>query len=191
MPTVEHRTLAVAPTTPVAQPDAQLQEGEFLAKAVVYGVVDTYGTDWAPGVFSDSLSTGPLPPVLWSHNSQQSPTNVLGRLVDWHDSLSALLVVGQLDQVNPHYDLVRGQLQSQTIVGVSVGFIRLEDRPSEVNDGAITIVRADLCELSLVTENSVPGAEVMAVRSAQRRRSPSLLEDVDEVLSHRNIRRLR
>ncbi len=115
MPTVEHRTLAVAPTTPVAQPDAQLQEGEFLAKAVVYGVVDTYGTDFAPGVFNQSLSSDPLPPVLWSHNSQQSPTNVLGRLVDWHDSLSALLVVGQLDQANPHYDLMRGQLQSKTI----------------------------------------------------------------------------
>ena len=188
MPIVEYRTLGVAPTTPVAQPDAQLKEGEFLAKAVVYGVKDTYGTDFAPGVFNESLSTDPLPPVLWSHNSQQSPTNVLGRLVDWHDSLSALLVIGQLDQVNPHYDLVRGQLQTKTIVGVSVGFVRQADQPSEINDGAITILRATLCELSLVVEPSVPGAQVMSVRGVQRRRRRTVLEDVDDVLSERGIR---
>jgi len=189
MSTVEYRTLAVAPTTPTAQPDADLQEGEFLAKAVVYSVVDTYGTDFAPGVFNDSLSSGPLPPVLWSHNSQDSPANVLGRLVDWSDTLSALLVVGQLDQANPHYDLVRGQLQTQTMVGVSVGFVRTADQPSEINPGAITILQAELCELSLVVEPSVPGAQVLAVRNRQRPRQRTLLEDLDEALSHRSLRR--
>jgi HK97 family phage prohead protease len=180
---VEHRLVAIAPTTPVAQPDANLSEGEFLAKAVVYSVRDSYGTDFAPGVFNDSLTTGPLPPVLWSHNSQESPTNVLGQIVDWSDSLSALLVVGQLDQANPHYDLVRGQLQSKTIVGVSVGFVREADAPSIVNDGGFTILRATLCELSLVVEPSVPGAMVMSVRAAQRRkRARTPMELADDAL---------
>ncbi len=74
---------------------------------------------------------------------------------------------------------------------MSVGFVRQEDQPSEIDTGAITIVRAELCELSLVVEPSVPGAEVMAVRGVQRRRTPSLLEDVDDVLAERGIRRTR
>jgi HK97 family phage prohead protease len=185
MPTVEHRLVAIAPTIPLAQPDTQLAEGEFLARAVAYSMVDTYGTDFAPGVFNDSL-TGNLPPVLWSHNAQESPNNVLGKLVDWHDSPQALLVVGQLDTVNPHYDLVRSQLQNKTIVGVSVGFVRLADEPSIVNEGATTITKASLMELSLVVEPSVPGAQVLAVRRAQRRkRGQSILDDVDEIMRDR------
>jgi HK97 family phage prohead protease len=188
---VEHRLLAIAPTVPGAQPDTNglVNDGEFLAKAMVYSVIDSYGTDFAPGVFNDSLTNNPLPPVLWSHNSTQAPTNVLGRLVDWSDTPAALLVVGQLDPVNPHYDLVRSQLATKTMIGVSVGFIRQADEPSAVNPDGTTITKATLCELSLVVEPSVPGAQVLAVRSRRNRLRPrNILDDVDEVMRDRGYR---
>ena len=79
-------------------------------------------------------------------------------------------------------------LQNKTIVGVSVGFVRLADEPSIVNDGATTITRASLMELSLVVEPSVPGAQVLAVRAAQRRkRARTILDDVDDVMRDRYL----
>lgn len=186
---IEHRFVAGAPKLLVPE-NALQSDGEFAAQAVTYNVVDTYNTTFSPGVFSDYLSSNPLPPILWGHQGSQSPTNVLGRVVDWQDQPGGLLVIGQLDPNNPYFDLVRGQLQNRSIVGVSVGFVRKQDQPSMLFDNATAITQADLPEISLVVEPSVPGAQILAIRNRAGRRQQrnfDVVREAERIMEERSL----
>jgi HK97 family phage prohead protease len=185
---IEHRFVAGA-TKLLVPADALKSDGEFAAQAMTYNVVDTYNTTFSQGAFSDYLSSNPLPPILWGHQGSQSPTNVLGQVVDWQDQPGGLLVIGQLDPNNPHFDLVRGQLQSRSIIGVSVGFVRKQDEPSLLFDGVTAITQADLPEISLVVEPSVPGAQVLAIRnrSGRRQRGFDVVREAERIMADRRL----
>jgi HK97 family phage prohead protease len=185
---IEHRFVAQG-TKLLVPSDALKSDGEFAAQAMTYNVVDTYGTTFSPGAFSDYLSSNPLPPIVWGHIADQSPANVLGQVVDWQDQPGGLLIIGQLDPNNPHFDLVRGQLQSKTIRGVSVGFIRLQDEPSQLFDNVTAITKADLSEISLVVEPSVPGAQVLAIRNraGRRRQRFDVLREADRIMAEHRL----
>lgn len=188
MTTIEHRFVKRAATLSVP-PGVLTGPGEFAAQAVTYNVPDTYMTTWAPGCFNAGLADQ-LPTVLYGHDSTNL-TNVLGRVVDWQDQLQGLLLVAQLDlnDAVPLAAQAYAQLQSGTLRGVSVGFIREDSEPDPNFDGCTLITRATMCEISLVIEPAVPGAQVLAVRNrvGRRRQVDEMWAEVGRIFEERGL----
>lgn len=138
----------------------------FSALVLRYGVVDTYGTVFTPGVFTDSLTTR-MPRICWSHDW----ADPIGRWVSWTETSDGLELVGELDDFDavPRARQAAAQLRSGTIDQFSVGFVRLSDEPAgdDFPPGVRAITEGLLDEVSLVLVGSVPGTRPVTVpRSA-------------------------
>lgn len=154
---------------------AVTDEGTFEVLAVAYGVTDDYGTRFVPGVFNDSLEQR-LPVIAWAHDWSEP----IGRATGWReDPEVGLYVTGRLDLGGAveRAKQAHEQMRSGTLTDVSVGFWRLADRTAE--DGVTEITKGDLDEVSVVLRGAVPGARLLAVRSA---RSGEMVE-VDAVVA--------
>lgn len=154
---------------------AVTDEGTFEVLAVAYGVVDDYGTRFVPGVFNDSLEQR-LPVIAWAHDWSEP----IGRATGWREDPDVGLYITCRLDLSP--DVPRGrqaheQMRSETLTDVSVGFWRIADRTAD--DGVTEITRGDLDEVSVVLRGAVPGAKVLAVRSA---RSGEMI-DMDAVVA--------
>lgn len=137
-------------------------EGTFEVLAVAYDVEDDYGTRFVKGVFNDSLEER-LPVIAWAHDWSEP----IGRATGWSETDEGLFITGRLD-LGGHVERAKQaheQMRSGTLTDVSVGFWRLADRTAD--DGVTEIVKGDLDEVSVVLRGAVPGAKVMAVRSAR------------------------
>lgn len=138
------------------------EDGTIELLAVVWGVVDDYGTRFIKGAFSESLEAR-LPTIAWGHQW----TEPVGRAVSYRETDEGLFITARLDigQGIARADQAYAQLKSGTLDDVSIGFWRLADRTAD--DGVTEITRGDLDEVSVVLRGAVPGAKVMAVRSAR------------------------
>ena len=142
-------------------------DGTLEVLAVAYNVVDDYGSVWAPGVFERSASER-LPVIAWAH-SWDDP---IGRATGYRDAEEGAYFGARLDigGAVPRADQAFQQMspgpngEAPTLTDVSVGFMR---RADEERDGVTVITKADLDEVSFVLRGAVPGAKVLAVRSAR------------------------
>lgn len=136
--------------------------GAFEAYALTYNVVDEYNTRFLPGCATESLRRG-LPEVTWEHAGRR-----LGAVEDYRDNATALTILGQLDQPEGRNEtLIRrawAGMRTGTLTDFSIEFIRREWRTAP--DGVVEFQRIDLEAVSLVLEGAVPGAELVATRSA-------------------------
>lgn len=141
---------------------AVTEEGTFEVLAVAYGVTDDYGTRFVKGVFNDSLDQR-LPVIAWAHSWDEP----IGKATGWSETDEGLFITGRLDLGGsvPRAKQAHEQMRSGTLTDVSIGFWRLADRTAD--DGVTEIVKGDLDEVSVVLRGAVPGAKVMAVRSAR------------------------
>ena len=153
------------------------EEGTFEVMAVAYSVVDDYGTRFIKGVFNESLDQR-LPTIAWGHQWAEP----IGRATDWHETDEGLFITARLDLAGdvPRAKQAHEQMLSGTLDDVSVGFWRLADRTAD--DGVTEIIKGDLDEVSVVLRGAVPGAKVLAVRSA---RTGEMVE-VDSVVAIAN-----
>lgn len=135
----------------------------FSARAVNYGVRDSYGTSWTEGVFKDSLAGG-LPPVLWGHDRNDP----IGRVTGYREDSTGLDIDVELDDFEavPRAKQAYAQLRSGTMKEFSFAFARGEDRADPVLKNTTQITRADVDEFSLVMKGAVPGTGNVVVRSA-------------------------
>lgn len=140
----------------------------FTARVVNYGVVDSYGTSWAQGVFARSLAEG-LPPVVWCHDW----TDPIGRVTGYREDETGLDIDVEFDDFEavPRARQAHSQLGSGTMGQFSFAFERRSERPDPVNQGATQITDADVEEFSVVLRGSVPGTKVLSLRSASVTRS--------------------
>lgn len=146
--------------------------GRVVMDVMRYEKIDTYGTRFAPGTFTESLSAR-MPVMLWVH----SLSDPVGRWVDADDTAKRLRLAGQLDleMINetmpavPSAHRAFAQLRSGTVREGSVGFVRQEDE----EDGQ-RITKADLPETSLTPVGSVPGTQLVSVRTPSEVRSDLL-----------------
>ena len=131
------------------------------ARAVSYGVRDTFGTSWAPGVFKHSLSRS-LPAVLWAHNRER----IVGKVTDFADTPTGLDVTIRLaDPARvPDAAMVQSLLADSMVPGVSVGFRDAVAARDPQSRDTMRIKSATLSELSFVAAPSVPGAVVTGWR---------------------------
>lgn len=136
------------------------------------GVVDDYGSVWMPDTFDLSLDARP-PTLAWGH----SWTEPIGRACGWERQGDLRAIRFRLDPID---QAERAFVQMQpgpngepaTIDDCSVGFSNVDRREPTDDDlkrwpGCREVItRADLDEVSLVLRGAVPGAKVLAVRSA-------------------------
>lgn len=141
---------------------AVAEDGTIEVLAVVWGVVDDYGTRFVKGAFTESIEAR-LPTIAWAHDWSEP----VGRAVSYRETDEGLFITARLDigQGIARADQAYAQLKSGTLDDVSIGFWRLADRTAE--DGVTEITEGDLDEVSVVLRGAVPGAKVMAVRSAR------------------------
>lgn len=141
-------------------------------KVVRSGVVDEYGTLWAPDAFDKALGQR-LPTLVWHHNWEEPLGPALGFRatptgpeVDFAFSDFAAV---------PMARRAHAQVLDGTIRDASVGFVvpkggRREPTDDEVRQypGVREVVEeADADEVSLVLRGAVPGAKVLAARSGR------------------------
>jgi HK97 family phage prohead protease len=142
-------------------------------RLVTYNVVDTYGSNWQRGVFDDSLATRHVPAV-WSHDKTQIFGSVREHeITPTHVDVN--VAFADLDSV-PLARTAYSLMKDKHVVDTSFGFARVEGgtisrrsdpkfAPSLTGERE-RMVRADLIEVSPVLKGSVPGSQVLAVRSA-------------------------
>lgn len=145
--------------------------GEFEALVLPYGVVDTYGTVWEPGVFSESLGRR-MPVLVWGHDWHEP----IGRATAWREvregPAAGLYMTFRLSnpEVVTRAAQAYEQLRDGTLDNFSVGFIREEQRDAseEYGPGVVAITRAQLDEVSIVIVGAVGGTRLLSVREQRR-----------------------
>jgi hypothetical protein len=138
--------------------------GRFEVAAVTYGTVDSHGTRWLPGVFTDSLRRQ-MPTARFGHSENRA--RHIGTFHDWREDPDQLVLIGQLEprEKTPWVRRAWEGLRSRVLTDFSVVFTRKQARTAP--DGVTEFVRADLHRVDLVLEGSVPGAQLLAFRGAQ------------------------
>lgn len=137
------------------------EDGTIEILAVAYNVTDDYGTQFRRGTFTASLERH-LPVIAWAHSWDEP----IGRATGFRETDDGLVLTARLDVGGavPRADQAYEQMRSGTLTDVSVGFMR---RASEQEGDVVVITEADLDEVSVVLRGAVPGAKVLAVRSAR------------------------
>jgi HK97 family phage prohead protease len=145
----------------------------FWARVLNYGVKDSYGTAFRPGLFNAQLDRGDYPPLLYGHD-WMSLANVLGRAIDHDDTAAGLDLRFRLDvEENPLARQAADQLRSGTLSEFSIGFTREDDRPRP-DLGVIEVTEAYLDEVSVVPRGAVPGTALLSMRKADHDRVMTL-----------------
>lgn len=136
-------------------------DGTIEILAVAYNVTDDYGTQFRRGTFTKSLEQH-LPVIAWAHSWDEP----IGRATGFREADEGLYLTARLDIGGsvPRADQAHEQMRSGTLTDVSIGFIR---HASEQEGDVVVITEADLDEVSVVLRGAVPGAKVLAVRSAR------------------------
>lgn len=148
--------------------------------AIRPGVVDDYGSLWMPDAFDESLAKR-MPTLCWSHDWNEP----LGPPVSYRTSDQGPEVdftFSDFDAV-PQARRAHAQVLDGTIQDCSVGFSDTQRRdPTDAEKAKYpgireVIERATLDEISLVLRGAVPGAKVLAVRSAGGERTGTVTID--------------
>lgn len=160
----ETRTATVVEVRGPTPENPDIKPG-FTARAVQYGVADTYNTSWYRGVFAESLAQR-MPSVVWCHDW----ADPVGRVVDYRDTETGLDIDVELDDFDavPRARQAYAQLKSGSMSQFSFAFKRAEERPDPRLAATRTteITKAGLDEFSIVLNGAVPGTHVTAIRSA-------------------------
>lgn len=145
-------------------------------KAITPGVVDDYGSVWMPDTFDADtqarVAADPddTPSLAWAHRWHDP----IGHGLTYEPSDAGPALSFELDDFDavPRAKQADAQVRSKTIRDCSVGFSDCERRTPTPEDETrwpgctevITAARLD--EVSLVLRGAVPGAKVLAVRTA-------------------------
>lgn len=138
-------------------------------KVISTGIVDDYGSMWDPHCF-DAYAQKRMPVLCWAH-SWADPIGVAVSYTPSDEGPTVRFKFDDFDAV-PQAKRAFAQVKSGTIGDCSVGFSNTTRRdPTEEERSAHPgakefIVSAELDETSLVLRGAVPGAKVVALRSA-------------------------
>jgi HK97 family phage prohead protease len=140
---------------------AVADDGTIELLAVSYGITDDYGTQFQRGTFTESLEQR-LPVIAFGHDW----SDPIGRATAFREDDDGLYLTARLDigGAVPRADQAYQQMRSGTLTDVSVGFWRTAQ---EDKGDYVLITKGELDEVSVVLRGAVPGARVLAVRSAR------------------------
>lgn len=145
----------------------------FSLRVVTYDVVDSYGSVWAPDVFTRSLEQK-MPSAAWAHDWSR----IIGSLKEYDlqpDGVDGLVKFADFDHV-PDARMAWSLLKDKHVKDTSFGFKRQDWQDARSDStykasrtGEKEIIRvARLDEVSPVLVGAVPGSKTYAVRSEGR-----------------------
>jgi len=152
-------------------------DGKHTFSAVVmrWDSPDTYGTTFRRGAFTESMETR-KPAVLWGHD-WRSP---VAKVTSYSDTAEGLVITGEFADFEavPEARKAHALLKDGIIGDFSVGFSResVEDDPN--HRGVTRITKANLPEVSIVLEASVPGTKLLSVRTPESNNDNDFTADV-------------
>jgi HK97 family phage prohead protease len=149
--------------------DSLSEEGVFTGYASIFGVEDSYRDIVEAGAFKKTLRETKSYPCLWYHD----PAEPIGIITAEEDS-KGLLIRGEINMEVRRASEIRALMKQGAVKGLSIGFETVKAKVDEKN-GTRTIKEIRLWEVSLVTFQACPGAEVSDVKS-------SFADDIDAAL---------
>ena len=174
--TIEHRTFR---NVEIRATDQRGPNGRPVVtlRAITPGVVDDYGSVWLPDTFDEAMQAriaadpDDTPALCWAHRWDDP----IGHGIAYRATANGPDVDFEFDDFDavPRAKQAEAQVRSKTIRDCSVGFFDVQrrdptDEERQQYPGVTEIIeKADLDEVSLVLRGAVPGAKVLAMRSAQ------------------------
>lgn len=157
----------------------------FEGYASVWNVIDTYGTEFAPGCFKRTLgewrARGAWPDFLLQHDVSL----VAGKWLDMREDDVGLWVRGQYVK-SAFGDHGLACVREGIATGLSIGFVMRGYEIDDRNDQSMLITDVDLYEISQVTKPANPAAGFTALRTVQPN---STRREVEAVLRHLGVPR--
>jgi HK97 family phage prohead protease len=140
------------------------ETGTFIGYAAAWAKRDTFGDQWMPGAFADSLrahaEAGTRPLMLWHHDRERP----IGVWEDIREDGVGLKVTGRLVLDSTAGRDAYALMRAGALDGLSVGFRTV--RAGKLPDGGREVRAVNLIEISPVTLPSQSLARIGAVRSA-------------------------
>lgn len=170
------KSLTVKPVQAKAVDGSDLEEGEFLAYASVFGVKDLDGDVVSPDAFDKTLaewkSSGNLVPMLWGHNTSDPDMN-LGEFASTEVDEHGLLVKGRIDLEGPKgqqvYRLIKGgrvRQLSYTYRITKGEYVIPQGEENADKEPYFRIDEVELFEISIVQIGANQETEILAVKAA-------------------------
>lgn len=172
------KALTVKPVKTKAADGAgdDLEEGEFLAYASVFGTKDLDGDVVSPNAFDKTLAawkaSGNLVPMLWGHNTSDPDMN-LGDFPSTEVDDHGLLVKGRIDLEGPKgpqtYRLIKGgrvRQLSYTYRITKGEYVIPQGEENADKESYFRIDEVELFEISIVQIGANQETEILAVKSA-------------------------
>lgn len=152
-------------TVKAAGPADDLEEGQFIGYASIFGNVDSYGDIVEPGAFKKTLAEWELSldilSCLWAHD-MNDPFSNIGEVLDVKEDDRGLLVKVQLDLDNPKalqiYRLAKGRRLTQMSFAYDVIV-------GDKQDDGFHLIELKLYEVSLVPIGANQLTDVVAIKS--------------------------
>lgn len=140
------------------------EDGTFTGYASVFGAIDSYGTGWAKGCFSDSLKdiadNNRTLPMLWSHDSKEP----IGKYTKLEEDDYGLRVEGKVITSIPRGKQVYDLMREGIVSGLSVS-VDIQEFDYDQQNDLITFTKCDLYEISPCVFPAVKEAQIDTVRS--------------------------
>lgn len=151
-----------------AGPGDNLEPGQFVAYASVFGNVDSYGDIVERGAFANTLKEWAQAdsqlPVLWGHD-MSSPFSNIGHVVEAVEDEKGLRVTAQLDLADKTAEQVYRLLMGKRVNQMSFAYDVL-NAPEQNEAGANLLKELKLYEVSVVPIGANQETEVLAVKTA-------------------------
>lgn len=143
--------------------------GRVSGIALTYGVVDSYGTMFAPGAAKRSIDTrvkaGKLPLLMDHERSTRAHVGVVRSLDEVGDALVMTADVFDTAEGRAALEYVKAVLASDASTGFSVGFVPRQSETVMVDGQRVErFTEIELREVSITPMPAVPGADVLGAR---------------------------
>lgn len=142
--------------------------GVFSGYASVFGGLDSYGDEIAPGAYAKSLkahkAAGTMPLMLWSHD----PSQPIGKWVSLEEDDRGLKVAGQLTLGVQAAREALALMKAGAVSGLSIGY-RVPPGGAVVEQRRRLLKEIDLVEVSIVALPADGSARVTDVKSIRTR----------------------
>ena len=143
--------------------------GRVTGIALTYGIVDSYGTIFAPGSAKRSIDTrvkaGKLPLLMDHERSTRAHVGVVRALDDVGDTLVMSADIFDTAEGRAALEYVKAVLSADASTGFSVGFVPRQSETVMVDGQRVErFTEIELREVSITPMPAVPGADVLGAR---------------------------
>jgi HK97 family phage prohead protease len=143
------------------------QEGELVAIASAYGVVDQQGDRVVYGAFAtevEEIANGKVVPLVWGHDINGSPQNFVGQILRAMETEEGLLIRAKFDLEDDVALKARRLVMEGTITKLSIGFRIRPGGERRGADGVPELTDLELREVSLVLSAANEATRVVSVK---------------------------